>query len=56
MSSRWPVVFLLLATATAGYLCIAGLLRFLQSNTTTPFVLYRFALGAGLAVMVLTRV
>ncbi|TAK29727.1 MAG: undecaprenyl-diphosphatase UppP [Chloroflexota bacterium] len=41
--------------AIAGYLCIAGLLRFLQSNTTTAFVLYRFALGAALVVLALSR-
>ena len=58
LSANEALVFAIgvVTAAIAGYLCIAGLLRFLQSNTTTPFVLYRFALGTGLVIMVLTRV
>jgi undecaprenyl-diphosphatase len=45
----------LLAAAVSGYLCIAFLLRYLQRNSTLPFVIYRVALAALVAVMALTR-
>ncbi|MDO9065585.1 MAG: undecaprenyl-diphosphatase UppP [Chloroflexota bacterium] len=45
----------LLAAAVSGYLCISFLLRYLQRNSTLPFVLYRVALAAVIAVMALTR-
>lgn len=45
----------LLAAAVSGYLCISLLLRYLQSNSTLPFVLYRVALAALIAVLALTR-
>jgi undecaprenyl pyrophosphate phosphatase UppP len=32
-------------SAVVGFLCIHFLLRYLQNNTTLPFVIYRFALG-----------
>jgi undecaprenyl-diphosphatase len=35
----------LLAAAVSGYLSIAWLLRFLRTRATTPFVVYRVALG-----------
>ncbi len=45
----------LLAAAVSGYLCISFLLRYLQRNSTLPFVLYRVALAAVIAVIALTR-
>ena len=40
----------LLAAAVSGYLSIAWLLRYLRSRATTPFVVYRIALGILLLV------
>jgi undecaprenyl-diphosphatase len=40
----------LLAAAVSGYLSIAWLLRYLRSRATTPFVIYRIALGILLLV------
>jgi undecaprenyl-diphosphatase len=34
-----------LTAAVSGYLSIAWLLRFLRTRATTPFVVYRVALG-----------
>ncbi len=49
----------LLVAAVSGYLSIAWLLRFLRTHATTPFVLYRLALGilllVGLGMGWLTR-
>lgn len=41
-----------LAAAISGFLCIAFLLRFLQRNSTLPFIVYRLALGVLLLVLV----
>jgi undecaprenyl-diphosphatase len=41
--------------AISGYLCIAFLLRYLQRNSTLPFVLYRVALAATIVVIALVR-
>jgi undecaprenyl-diphosphatase len=43
------------AAAVSGYLCIKYLLRFLQKNPTTIFVLYRWALAVLIIAVVLTR-
>jgi undecaprenyl-diphosphatase len=40
------------AAALVGYLCIKYLLRYLQSNTTMPFVLYRLVVGAAILALV----
>jgi undecaprenyl-diphosphatase len=45
----------LLAAAVSGYLCIALLLRYLQSRSTVPFVLYRVVLAAVIVLLALTR-
>ena len=45
----------LLAAAVSGYLCIALLLRYLQRNSTVPFVIYRVGLAAVLVAMALLR-
>ncbi len=45
----------LLAAAVSGYLCIAFLLRYLQRNSTIPFVVYRVALAGVLVAMALPR-
>ena len=45
----------LAATVTAfvvGYIVIAALLRYLQSNTFSPFVIYRIILGSGVLILV----
>ena len=41
-----PLVVGMVAALIAGLLAIAGLLRFLRSNSTTIFVVYRFVLAA----------
>ena len=41
------------AAAIAGFLCIAFLLRYLQRNSTMPFIVYRVLLGALLFALVL---
>ncbi len=41
-----------IAAAISGYLCIAILLRFLQRNSTMPFIIYRVVLGIALLVLV----
>jgi undecaprenyl-diphosphatase len=40
------------AAAISGFLCIAFLLRYLQRNTTAPFIWYRFMVGILLLVLV----
>ena len=40
----------LLMAAVAGYLSIAWLLRYLRTNATTVFVVYRVALGVALLI------
>ena len=42
----------LLAAAVSGYLAIRWLLRYLQSRSLLPFVIYRIALGAALLAYV----
>ena len=44
-----------LTAAVSGFLCIKFLLRFLQKNSTDPFVYYRWALAATIIVVALTR-
>jgi undecaprenyl-diphosphatase len=57
LSSGDQTVFALgvLAAAVSGYLCIAFLLRYLQRNSTLPFVLYRVALAAAIVAIALGR-
>lgn len=45
----------LLAAAVSGYVCIAFLLRYLQSRSTVPFVAYRVFLAVVLVLLALTR-
>jgi len=45
-----PIVAGILASTATGYLAIAGLLRFVRTNTFTVFVVYRLALAAGVLV------
>lgn len=45
----------LLAAAVSGYLCIAFLLRYLQRNSTVPFVVYRVGLAAVLVTLIVLR-
>jgi len=45
-----PLVVALAVAAVSGYASIAWLLRFLRTRATTPFVVYRIALGAFLLV------
>lgn len=42
----------LLSAAISGYLCIHYLLKFLQFNTMTVFVVYRILLGIGIMVLI----
>ena len=42
-----------LAAAFSGFFCIAFLMRFLQRNSTMPFIIYRIVLGIGLLVLVM---
>lgn len=42
-----------LAAAISGYFCIFFLLRYLQRNSTAPFIWYRFMLGIALFALVL---
>jgi undecaprenyl-diphosphatase len=48
--NRAPLVIGLAVAAVSGYASIAWLLRFLRTRATTPFVVYRIALGAFLLV------
>ena len=41
-----------LAAAVSGYLCIAFLMRYLQRNSTAPFIWYRFMVGILLILLV----
>jgi undecaprenyl-diphosphatase len=45
-----PLMVALAVAAVSGYASIAWLLRFLRTRATTPFVVYRIALGAFLLV------
>ncbi len=45
----------LVAAAISGYLCISFLLRYLQRNSTLPFVLYRVALALLVVVVAISR-
>lgn len=47
-----PTAIATLLAFVAGYASIAFLLKFLASNTVTPFVIYRVLLGAGVLVLV----
>ena len=40
-----PLVVGTVAAAASGYLCMAGLVRFVRTNLLTPFMIYRIALG-----------
>ena len=44
---RWPVLGVgILTAAITGFLCIKFFLRYLQSRSLKPFVIYRFLLAA----------
>ncbi len=54
----WTTPEIIISTVVAGlvgYACIAWLLRFLRTNSTLPFVLYRFALGGALFYLLFTH-
>ena len=42
-----------LVAAVSGYFAIFFLLRFLQRNSTLPFIVYRIIIGLGLIALVL---
>ncbi|MBI2963715.1 MAG: undecaprenyl-diphosphate phosphatase [Deltaproteobacteria bacterium] len=44
----------ILASAVAGFAAIGGLIRYVRLRSYLPFVLYRFALAAGVVALVLT--
>ena len=41
------------ASAISGFLCIYFLMRYLQRNSTAPFIAYRFILGVGIIILLL---
>lgn len=43
------------ASAISGFLCIYFLMRYLQRHSTAPFIVYRFLVGAGIIILLLTR-
>ena len=47
-----PMLLGILAAAVVSWLAIAWLLRFLQTNSTWPFVIYRLLFGVGLLMAV----
>ncbi|MBC8104333.1 MAG: undecaprenyl-diphosphate phosphatase [Cytophagales bacterium] len=54
----WTAPEVAIATVVAGlvgYACIAWLLRFLRTNSTLPFVIYRLALGGALFYLLFTH-
>lgn len=52
-SGQWPAYIVgFLAAAISGFICIFFLLRYLQRNSTLPFVIYRVALGILLIVLI----
>ena len=52
-SVQWPAYTMgFLAAAISGFLCIFFLLRFLQRNSTLPFIVYRVVLGIFLLVLI----
>lgn len=55
MSSADQLGYLIgfVAAAVSGYLCIAFLIRYLQRNSTAPFIWYRFMLGLFLFALLL---
>ena len=50
-----PMLLGILAAAVVSWLAIAWLLRFLQTNSTWPFVIYRLVFGLVLLVLVLAN-
>ncbi|HST05937.1 MAG TPA: undecaprenyl-diphosphatase UppP [Chloroflexia bacterium] len=52
-SDQWPAYIVgFLAAAISGFLCIYFLLRYLQRNSTLPFIVYRVLLGVVLIVLI----
>jgi undecaprenyl-diphosphatase len=52
-SAQWPAyIFGFLAAAIAGFFCIYFLLRYLQRNSTLPFIVYRVLLGIVLLILI----
>jgi undecaprenyl-diphosphatase len=52
-SDQWPAYIVgFLAAAISGFLCIYFLLRYLQRNSTLPFIVYRVLLGIVLIVLI----
>jgi undecaprenyl-diphosphatase len=52
-SAQWPAYTMgFIAAAISGFLCIFFLLRFLQRNSTLPFIVYRVILGIFLLVLI----
>lgn len=47
-----PMIVGTIGAAVSGYLAIAGLLRFVQTHSYLPFVLYRFAAGIGVFLLI----
>ncbi|RCK68196.1 MULTISPECIES: undecaprenyl-diphosphate phosphatase [Desertihabitans] len=51
-----PIVLATVVSFVVGFAVIAWLLRFISTHTFLPFVIYRIALAAGVAVLLLTGV
>lgn len=52
----WPTLVATLVSFGVGYLVIVGFLKLIQTRTFMPFVLYRFAAGAAIVVLLLTGI
>ncbi len=51
-----PMIVGTIAAAVSGYAAISFLLRILQHNSYTPFVIYRICIGTGCLLLILTGV
>jgi undecaprenyl-diphosphatase len=51
-SARWPMLLGFLASFIAGYLTIRFLIRYLQQNTLTIFIIYRILLGGIILLLI----
>ena len=46
-----PFVWGMVAAGVSGFLAIAGLIKYVQTRTFTPFVIYRFVVGTAIIVV-----
>jgi undecaprenyl-diphosphatase len=49
-----PFVWGMIAAGVSGFVAIAGLLRYVQTRTFTPFVIYRFVVGTAIIIVFAT--